>query len=83
MKITSSGYTGGEMMTTVAPLFNIDPENIRHVAIIIQDTMSDVQMVSCSHGQALAGVVAYAESGIPFDPPPDHVGKKHKRFRRK
>jgi hypothetical protein len=62
MKATPAGYTGGEMMTMVAPLFDIEPDAIIHIAIIVLTDDGTLEAVGCEHAPMLAEMVVANES---------------------
>lgn len=57
MERTSAGYTGGEIVAMVAPLFDVSPEDVNHAAVIIFTTRGEMEMVGCKHAPHLAKMV--------------------------
>jgi hypothetical protein len=82
MKATPAGYTGGEMMTMISPLFEIEPDAIIHVAIIIMTDNGTLAAIGCTHAPMLAEMVVANESASTNNTCPHNVGKKHQRFLR-
>jgi len=58
MERTQSGFTGGEIVAMVAPLFDISPEDVNHAAVIIFNCHGEMEMVGCKHAAHLARMVA-------------------------
>ena len=83
MSTTQSGYTGGEMITMVAPLFEIEPDAIIHVAIIIMTDNGALAAIGCTHAPMLAGMVAVNESRGANNTRTYNVGKERKRILRR
>ena len=81
--ISGAGYTGGEMMTMVAPLFEIEPDAIIHVAIIIMTDNGTLAAIGCTHAPMLAGMVAENESRGANNTRTYNVGKERKRILRR
>ena len=74
MERTSAGYTGGEIVAMVAPLFDVDPEDVNHVAAIIFTNRGEMEMVGCKHAERLARMVASDAAHHAFNSRSDHEG---------
>lgn len=58
MERTKAGFTGGEIAAMVAPLFEVLPEDIGHVSVIITGaTNGHLQIIGCKHAKYLAEMV--------------------------
>lgn len=67
MERTNAGYTGGEIVAMVAPLFDVDPEDVNHVAAIIFTSHGEMEMVGCKHAERLARMVTSNAAHHAFD----------------
>ena len=80
---TVSGYTGGEIMTMISPLFEIEPDAIIHAAIIIMTDNGTLAAIGCTHAPMLAEMVAENESRGANNTRTYNVGKERKRILRR
>lgn len=80
MQVTSAGYTGGEIIAMVAPLFDLSPEDVNHAAVIVFTSHGEMEMVGCKHAAHLARMVAENATQHAFNSRShyeSHLGKKH------
>ena len=85
MEITSAGYTGGEIVAMVAPLFDITPEDVNHAAVIVFTVKGEMQMVGCKHATHLARMVTADATHHAFNSRSyheSHIGKRPGWIRR-
>lgn len=57
-----SDYTVGEMETMNAPFFGIEPEDIAHIAIIVQTMDGEMRALGCKHVMQLAEVTLHMKA---------------------
>lgn len=77
-----SGYTGGEIRALIAPLLEMDPDDINHVAVVANTMDGRLLVFGCNHAPILLGMAA---SEIQHDqhPGPNDLGAFGKRYQRK
>jgi hypothetical protein len=79
MERTRSGYTGGEIMTVVSPIVNVEPEDMAHVAVIVFTTDGMLIATGCDHVPYLAEMV-HSETGT-NNRPAYRMDRKHQKKR--